>query len=144
VSKPRSEPTLFLTYLPVALLILFAILQIDRVYREEQTPWKGGGFGMFSTNDRGNLRTVRAVAIVGELERAIPPGITTRRRFRAITSMPREERLLELARELAAKPANGNADAIRVEIYKTRFDSSTATARVEKVTEATYRRRNSP
>ena len=98
-------------------------------------------FSTFSSNDRGGLRTLKVVSITAGNEKAIAPEIETRARFKAITSMPGEESLLELARELAEKPAHRDADAIRVEVYTTRFDSRSATARVRKVTEATHSRR---
>ena len=40
-------------------LCLVALLQLARVHWYEQTPWKGGGFGMFSTVDTRGARFLR-------------------------------------------------------------------------------------
>src|SRR5262245_56277891 len=48
-------------YLPALLLVLVAVVQIALVRAIDLTPWKGGGFGMFSTLDHGAFRGVRIV-----------------------------------------------------------------------------------
>ncbi len=45
--------------LPSVLLCLVALHHAYRVSREGLTPWKGGGFGMFSTIDSQAQRFVR-------------------------------------------------------------------------------------
>ena len=39
------------SWLPVALLLVVAGVQVALVKTEGLSPWKGGGFGMFSTTD---------------------------------------------------------------------------------------------
>ena len=45
--------------IPVVLLLVVAAIQINLALTEDLTPWKGGGFGMFSTTDGNMFRTLR-------------------------------------------------------------------------------------
>ena len=49
---------------PVGLLLAIAVVHAFRVTARDQTPWKGGGFGMFSTLDGHKNRFARLYAIV--------------------------------------------------------------------------------
>jgi hypothetical protein len=50
-----------LTALAPALLAVVALVQIVTAHRRGLTPWKGGGFGMFSTVDMSPRRSLRIV-----------------------------------------------------------------------------------
>ena len=58
--SPRNSARSWLPLLPAVLLLLVAAGQVYLATRGSLTPWKGGGFGMFSTNDRPDSRRVRA------------------------------------------------------------------------------------
>ena len=45
--------------IPVVLLLIVAGIQINLAFTKDLTPWKGGGFGMFSTTDANMFRTLR-------------------------------------------------------------------------------------
>ncbi|WP_047547441.1 hypothetical protein [Psychroserpens sp. Hel_I_66] len=45
-------------YLICILLIIVALIQLYNSQFDSLTPWKGGGFGMFSTNKRANITAV--------------------------------------------------------------------------------------
>ena len=47
------------TWLPAALLLSIALVQIVLVRTAALTPWKGGGFGMFAAVDGGAVRSMR-------------------------------------------------------------------------------------
>ena len=47
--------------LPPLLLTAVAVMQVFLTYAAGMTPWKGGGFGMFSTLDHGAHRGVAVV-----------------------------------------------------------------------------------
>lgn len=128
------------TYLPVVVLIVFALLQIDRAFRHDQTPWNGGGYGMFSSNDRISLRRLRYIALRGDEE--IPLRVHSRFEpiAKGVKSYPSEARLTDFARTLAELDAAAELDGVRVEVWRTRFDSDSATASLEFVRAATYRR----
>ena len=47
--------------LPAVLLVAMAVTQVVLTRTSDLTPWKGGGFGMFSTLDHGAHRRVVVV-----------------------------------------------------------------------------------
>lgn len=56
-------------------LLLVAGFQVGRVWIARQSPWKGGGFGMFSTVDAESARFLRCYLVTadGRLPLALPP-----------------------------------------------------------------------
>jgi len=54
--------------LPVSLLVVVAFAQVTLATTAGLSPWKGGGFGMFSTTDDGGRRYVRV--FVSAVERS--------------------------------------------------------------------------
>ena len=58
-------------------LLLVAGLHAARVWTARQTPWKGGGFGMFSTIDSERNRFLRAYLVTdsGDLPLALPAAL---------------------------------------------------------------------
>ena len=62
-----------LPWLPSALLVLVALIQITLTRTVDLDPWKGGGFGMFATVDGISSRQLRATALAGS--RWVPLGI---------------------------------------------------------------------
>ncbi|MDX1945541.1 MAG: hypothetical protein SFU86_09030 [Pirellulaceae bacterium] len=85
---------------PLALLLV-AGLHAVRVATSNQTPWKGGGFGMFSTVDAESSRFVRAWANTeqGELPLAIPPALA--KRVLELRAAPNRAAADDLARHLS-------------------------------------------
>ncbi|MFN2420397.1 MAG: hypothetical protein ABR527_03315 [Gemmatimonadota bacterium] len=61
----------FLPLLPAALLCLVAVVQVYLTRTQFLTPWKGGGFGMFSTTDF-TTRVIRVWITTPEGTREIP------------------------------------------------------------------------
>lgn len=62
---PRFVKTAF-TYIAPLLLVAVASLQLYRAHAYQQTPWKGGGFGMFSTVDKPDTRVVRTFVVTAD------------------------------------------------------------------------------
>ena len=85
-----------------ALLVFIVLQQRYHVETEGQTPWAGGGFGMFSTVDVPGSRMVRAYALT-DLGPAliIEPQVGVP--MRLLYSQPKPERLTAAARYLAAQ-----------------------------------------
>ncbi len=82
-------------------LILIAGVHFVRVMTLDQTPWKGGGFGMFSTVDSRTARFVRAYLVTetGEIPVEVPQQLKKQgTEFRAA---PQKSRLDYLANEFA-------------------------------------------
>jgi hypothetical protein len=87
----------------VAPLVLVVVLAWHVAARrsDDLTPWKGGGFGMFSTVDSPAGRVVRVEidTDLGRLPVAVPPALLSQ--AGVARAAPSTDRLVDLARELA-------------------------------------------
>jgi hypothetical protein len=112
-----------LAALPPLLLAAVALWQIHLARAEHLSPWKGGGFGMFSSADVEANRHVRiylrrgAAAVEVAIPSALEPDAAAAR------VLPSEARLRRLGRAVAshAQAEHGPVDAIRVEAWRRRF-----------------------
>lgn len=102
-SKARRHFWRRVAVAPVA-LCLVAGLHAVRVATYNQTPWKGGGFGMFSTVDGEASRFLRAYAVTpdGDLPIEIPE--RWQKRAWELRAAPTAEEATELAKKLAEMP----------------------------------------
>lgn len=84
-------------------LCLVAGLHLWRVTTAGQTPWKGGGFGMFSTIDAEHARFVRAYlqTVGGERPVMIPQDLE--KKVAELRAAPNEQGLEELANRLVQR-----------------------------------------
>ena len=98
-SSPFSPPGGFA---PLCLCVV-AGLHLFRVWTCDQTPWKGGGFGMFSTVDDESARFARCYLVTesGDLPLPIPPAAN--KLLAELRAAPTQHKLNELARRLAAQ-----------------------------------------
>lgn len=102
-----------------ALLLALALAQIAAFAAFGLSPWKGGGFGMFATNDHGGLRRVRVVELAAGGERPVPVPEELERIRRHAREVPRAANLRRLGEALRARePGLG---ALRVEVWRTEF-----------------------
>lgn len=87
---------------PLVLLVVLAV-HVSMRSSADLTPWKGGGFGMFSTIDSPGTRVLRVEleTDVGTVPVAVPSGL--RDLAGAAKTAPSAERLLRLADELASQ-----------------------------------------
>jgi hypothetical protein len=107
-SPPASNG--HLAWLPVGLLVVIAVTHAYRVEVLDLTPWKGGGFGMFSTLDgRDNRRLI--VSLVrrhGDETKLVGVELPTRGGLRQLAekaqAMPTDERVRALADEIGKQP----------------------------------------
>ncbi len=122
-----------------AVLALLAAVQIGLVFGAGLSPWKGGGFGMFASPDRGDFRRLVVLALEpdGE-ERVLPIPPALRRQRDAARELPTDARLRALARALA--PAAPEARALRVEVWRPRFDRDVLHPGSEPLARATWDR----
>jgi hypothetical protein len=119
-----------LKYLAPVLLSTLACIQLFLGLNFELTPWKGGGFGMFSTVDSPGARSMRVYLETddGELPTKVPSWL--RDRWRYARSFPTDFRIRALADEMAAatwvyredkseskdkKPSSKNDEAVPTE-----------------------------
>ena len=88
------------TYLAPALLILVACFQMFSAYANDQSPWKGGGFGMFSTVDSPRARFLKIYLVSENGEVAVRPPPRLSRLQRKVRTKPTQDNLDLLARTL--------------------------------------------
>src|SRR5688572_33102745 len=95
------------------LLLGLALAQIAGWAAYGLTPWKGGGFGMFATNDHGGFRRVQVIRRTPEGEQVVPVPDALERERRRAREAPSEANLRRLAEAMrAVQPQLG---ALRVE-----------------------------
>jgi hypothetical protein len=84
-------------------MVLVAGLHLVRVWTCRQTPWKGGGFGMFSTVDDESARFLRCYLVTddGDLPLRVPPAAS--KAVAELRAAPTQARLDDLARRLAGQ-----------------------------------------
>jgi hypothetical protein len=107
-------------YIPPILLCLVAFLQLFLVRAHDLTPWRGGGFGMFSTNDD-ESRLIEVWVTDAQGER--PTVVTLEQWPTPVTALPSETRLAALGRRVAeAERARGNeVRSVRVAAWRSEF-----------------------
>lgn len=112
--------------LPPTLLVVVALCQVVLARTSALTPWKGGGFGMFSTLDHGAYRGV--VAIVEAPERSetleIPPSLEELSARAA--ACPSDWLLGQLARGIVERERRYERPvaAVKIRVWQTAFDVS--------------------
>jgi hypothetical protein len=137
VSAPLPPRERVLRELPGALLVSLALLQIALAFGAQLSPWKGGGFGMFATNDHGSFRSVRVLALLpGGAERVFVPPELRRAELR-LRELPSESGLRALAEALAGEAPE--APALRTELWRLEFDAELHPS-WRKLAEATWTR----
>ena len=117
-------------WLPATLLGVVAMAQIILALGGGLTPWKGGGFGMFSTLDHGAFRRVEVVVDGPERSEglAIPPSLEELAARTA--AYPADWLLRSLAEIVVARERRYNRPVTRVtlSVWRTEFDPVHLTA----------------
>ena len=122
-------------------LIVIALSQVSLAKTAALCPWKGGGFGMFSTNDVTTARNVRVFierpASSEEVDIAAP------QRILALQAklFPSDRLLMRLALAIASREQrNGQPlNAVRLEVWRTEFGIGSLEAQNRLVRTFTYR-----
>ena len=113
----------FVALLPTVVLTVLAINQIRLTQSDALTPWKGGGFGMFASNDSRGNRFVRMFVSAPDRneELALPPSLEDLA-IRA-AALPSERRLALFAEGIAAREARYErpVSVVRVQVWRTTF-----------------------
>jgi hypothetical protein len=127
-------------FLPVILLVAVAGAQQVLVRTSHLTPWKGGGFGMFSTLDHGAFRGVTIVVNGPDRSETIgtPPSIEAI--AARVAACPSDWLLRELAESVVAREQrHGNAVTdVRIAVWRTDFDPVTLNATERQLRAVTY------
>jgi hypothetical protein len=116
-----------LRWLPPALLVAVALNQIRLAFNADLTPWCGGGFGMFSTNDSRAARHLHAYGLSPGLRIELPVPVELTQRAQAAAALPSDAHLRALALDLApyAESEFESPESIRVEVFAKRWDAET-------------------
>ena len=105
------------------------------------SPWKGGGFGMFSTTDDGGRRHVRMFVSAPERseEIAIAPSLEDAARRAAV--LPDDAALSRLARRVVDRERRYQrpVDTVRIETWRIEYAPDTLAATTRLIREFVYR-----
>jgi hypothetical protein len=100
--RRASLIALVAAWLPALLLLTVAAHHVVRVRQDGLTPWKGGGFGMFSTIDSQSHRRVRVFATTFDgRTMALEPGDEFEYDLRRARFLPKSWQVAQLATRLA-------------------------------------------
>ena len=127
--------------LPVTLLVAVAGVQVTLATTAGLSPWKGGGFGMFSTTDDGGRRYVRIFVTAPERseEISIAPSLEDAARRAAV--LPRDAQLSYLARHVVERERRYRrpVDAVRIQNWRVEYAKATLAATSRMTREFLYR-----
>ena len=127
--------------LPVGLLLAVATLQLTLARTAGLSPWKGGGFGMFSTTDDAGRRHVRVFVTAAERseELAIPPSLQDLASRAAV--LPTDAALSRLARGVVAREARYQrpVQSVRIETWRVEYAPRTLAAFRRRTRDFVYR-----
>lgn len=123
-----------LPFLPPILLCVVAATQVYLTRTHHLSPWKGGGFGMFSTNDGESRRVeVWLEGPQGNRRLEMASDLSASR----VAAYPSEGRLRDLARRVAKSPTGSGpgVDRVRVSVWRIDFDPRTMEPRPVRIRE---------
>lgn len=106
--------------LPLLLLFTVAGIQMIAATQEGLTPWKGGGFGMFSSGDSPAKRQIRFFLVFQDglrVEVLAPPELA--QDVMDARVFPSGDRLTRLAEKLAMENHEKGVTHVRVEAWRT-------------------------
>jgi hypothetical protein len=137
-SKPRAD---WRALLPVTLLVAVAAVQVMLATTGGLTPWKGGGFGMFSTTDDGGRRYVRIFVSAAERSEEISISPSLQDAARRAAALPRDTQLARLARRVVERERRHQrpVDVVRIEAWRIEYARDTLAATTRLTREYVYR-----
>lgn len=111
--------------LPPVLLVAVAGLQIVLAHRDGLSPWKGGGFGMFSTLDGRPHRvvSVRVDAPHRSEELAVP--VSLEEAAAGVEILPTTARLERFGHAIAARERRHDraVGSVHIDVWRTEFET---------------------
>jgi hypothetical protein len=115
--------------LPPVLLAVVASVQIVLARTADLTPWKGGGFGMFSTLDHGAYRGIDVVVDAPDRSETIEIPASLAADAARAAALPSDWLLRRLAEKIAARERRYGRPVARVTLTAWRTDFDPATLR---------------
>ena len=127
--------------LPVSLLVVVACAQVTLATTAGLTPWKGGGFGMFSTTDDGGRRYVRIFVSAADRSEEIAISPSLQDAARRASVLPQDAELSRLARQVVERERRHQrpVDVIRIETWRIEYAPDTLAATPRRTREFVYR-----
>jgi hypothetical protein len=126
--------------LPAIVLIAVAVVQIALTRTVYLSPWKGGGFGMFSTTDDAGKRHVRIVVEATDRseEIEIAPSLADAADRAAV--LPTDREMSRLARLVVARERrNGRpVETVRIQCFRVTYAPDTLAATTQLLRQFTY------
>jgi hypothetical protein len=121
--------------LPAVLLVSVALLQVALAQTAGLSPWKGGGFGMFSTTDRAEGRYLRVFVRAPGRHEELRLAPELRDPATRVAVLPTTARLEQFARDVGRheRRAGRPASSVRVEVWRAEFDGETLIGRARKL-----------
>ena len=95
------------------------------MYTSDQSPWVGGGFGMFASTDGRGGRHLHIMAVGSGVEWELQPSREHRELVRRARSHPSDAALAALAEAMLAE--NPQTEALRIAVWRTLYDRETLT-----------------
>jgi hypothetical protein len=116
--------------LPASLLVVVAVVQIGLTRSTDLTPWKGGGFGMFSTNDHAGHRALRITVTARERSEEITISPSLQDAATRAAMLPADRELTRLARLVVKREQRHGrpVEGVRIECWRTEHDRHTLRA----------------
>ncbi len=116
-------------YVPCALLIGVASLQIVLASTQNLSPWMGGGFGMFSSTDELFNRYLTATLVGPNGSRIVEVPESHWETANAVLALPMDKRLQDFGQDLLSSVGEESVsyDAIELEVWTVRYAASDLT-----------------
>ena len=127
--------------LPVGLLVLVAGAQVALARSAALSPWKGGGFGMFSTTDDAARRRVRVFVSAPERSEEITIAPSLQDAARRAAVLPADYALSRLAKGVVARERRYSrpVESVRIEAWRIDYAPDTLAATSRLIREYVYR-----
>jgi hypothetical protein len=127
--------------LPVGALVVVASVQVVLAKTASLTPWKGGGFGMFSTTDSADQRMLRVVVAAPERSEIIEITESLEDAAKRAAAFPVPRQLERLARLVVERERRHGrpVDTVQIECWRPEYDAVTLAASRRPVGELVYR-----
>jgi hypothetical protein len=131
-------------FLPAVLLVLVACGQLVLARTGNLTPWKGGGFGMFSTLDHGAFRRVAIVVDAPDRSETIDVPDSLEETAARVVNFPSDWLIRKLAAGVVARERRYNRPVSRVTItvWRTAFNPVSLHAEERTLRTATFEARD--
>jgi hypothetical protein len=115
---------------PPVLLVVVGLCQVGLAKTAGLTPWKGGGFGMFSTLDHGAYRGVGVVIEAPDRSEAQDIPSSLEELAARTATCPSDSFLRRLAEGIVARERRYErpVTTVRLTVWRTEFDPTTLAA----------------